>query len=102
MADMGHLPIMGETFEAALQLSAPYLRHIHLGSAVIHNPEHPWYGDWHPPLGLPDGEHGVPELAHFLRVLQAVGYFNNVFPSLTMEMRHIQTWMPAGVWTAGW
>ena len=87
MVDMGHLPIMGESFAHALTLSAPYLRHIHLGNAIIHNPAHPWFGDWHPPLGLPEGEHDVPELANFLAELQAVGYFNNPQASLTMEMR---------------
>jgi len=87
MVDMGHLPIMGESFAHAITLSAPYLRHTHLGSAIIRDSTHPWYGDWHPPLGMPEGEHGVPELANFLRELHKAGYFNNSRASLTLEMR---------------
>lgn len=87
MVDMGHLPIMGETFAHAITLSAPYLRHTHLGNAIIRDSTHPWYGDWHPPLGMPEGEHGVPELASFLAELLKVGYFNNPRASLTLEMR---------------
>lgn len=87
MVDMGHLPIMGETFAQALWLSAPYLWHIHLGSAVLRDPAHPWYGDFHPPLGLPEGEHDGSHLTAFLRVLRAVGYLDAPGAVLTLEMR---------------
>ena len=87
MVDMGHLPIMGESFEHALVRSAPYLWHVHLGSAVIRDPSHPWYGDCHPPLGIPEGEHDVADLAEFLRELVRVGYFAAGQVALTLEMR---------------
>lgn len=87
MVDMGHLPITGESFAHALGLSAPYLRHIHLGNAIIRDPMHPWYGDCHSPLGLPEGEYNLQELADFLGTLRGVGYFKNHHASLTLEMR---------------
>jgi len=87
MADMGHLPLMGESFAAALARSAPYLMHVHLGSAVMRDPAHPLYGDMHPPLGIPGGEHGAGELADFLRELEAAGYFARPGAALTFETR---------------
>jgi sugar phosphate isomerase/epimerase len=87
MIDMGHLPIMGETFRHALELSRPYLHHVHLGSAVMKDPDHPLYGDNHPPLGIPEGEHDVDDLAVFLTELVAIGYFECSDQTLTMEMR---------------
>ncbi|HEX2949608.1 MAG TPA: TIM barrel protein [Armatimonadota bacterium] len=87
MVDMGHLPIMGETFAHAVQLSAPYLWHVHLGSAVIRDADHAWYGDCHPPFDIPAGEHGVSHLAAFLGELVTAGYFEQPEPTLTFEMR---------------
>ena len=87
MIDMGHLPIMGESFSEALELSRPYLKHVHLGSAVIGDPSHPLYGDCHPPISLPEGEHDVNDLARFLEGLERIGYFCCGEPSVTVEMR---------------
>ena len=87
MVDMGHLPLLDETFAHALALSAPYLWHVHLGSAVMRDPSHPLYGDAHPPLGIPEGEHDLTDLAEFLVELAAVGYFSAPEVTLTLEMR---------------
>lgn len=87
MVDMGHLPIMGESFAEGIGASGPWLWHVHLGSAVIRHPAHPWYGDFHPPIGLAEGEHGPEHLVAFLRELVASGYFDRPEPTLTFEMR---------------
>ncbi len=87
MVDMGHLPIMGEKFEHALTASRPHLWHVHLGSAVMDDSSHPWYGDCHPPIGIPEGVHDPSHLVAFLRELVAVGYFDSPEPTLTLEMR---------------
>ena len=87
MVDMGHLPIMNESFSHALAFSRPYLWHIHLGSAVIKDPTHPMYGDCHPPIELPGGEHDVHDLARFLAELDHVGYFAEPDVTMTIEMQ---------------
>ncbi|MHA6482918.1 sugar phosphate isomerase/epimerase family protein [Paenibacillus sp. strain BS8-2] len=88
LIDMGHIPLMGETFEGALQEAKPYVRHIHLGSCVMSNPTNPLYGDMHPPWGYADGENDVPELIEFLRELFRIGYLGGESkPTVTLEMR---------------
>jgi sugar phosphate isomerase/epimerase len=88
LIDMGHIPLMGETFAGALQAAKPYVRHIHLGSCVMSNPANPLYGDMHPPWGYEDGENDVPELIEFLRQLFEIGYLGGESkPTVTLEMR---------------
>ena len=95
MVDMGHLPIMGESFEHAVGLSSGCLWHVPLGSAVIRDPSHQWYGDCHPPLAIAAGEHGVDDLAAFLSELAAVGYVEADDATLTCEMRPYENNTPA-------
>jgi sugar phosphate isomerase/epimerase len=88
LIDMGHIPLMGETFAGALQEAKPYVRHIHLGSCVMSNPANPLYGDMHPPWGYKDGENDVPELIVFLQQLFKIGYLGGESrPTVTLEMR---------------
>jgi sugar phosphate isomerase/epimerase len=88
LIDMGHVPLMGETFAGALQAAQPFIRHIHLGSCVMSNANNPLYGDMHPPWGYPDGENDVPELTDFLKQLFACGYLGGeAKPTVTLEMR---------------
>ncbi|WP_164821329.1 sugar phosphate isomerase/epimerase family protein [Paenibacillus koleovorans] len=88
LIDMGHVPLMGETFAQSLQDGGAYVRHIHLGSCVMRNPANPLYGDMHPPWGYEDGEHDVPELIQFLKALFAAGYLGGAErPTVTLEMR---------------
>jgi len=74
--DMAHLPLMGESFAGAIHTVAPYLCRVHLGNCVFRDTAHPRFGDTHPPMGFPGGEHDVPELAEFLRLLLEVGFLN--------------------------
>ncbi|MBD2860736.1 sugar phosphate isomerase/epimerase family protein [Paenibacillus oceani] len=88
LVDMGHIPLMEETFRHALQTASPYVRHIHLGSCVKRIPNDPLYGDMHPPWGYPGGEHDVPELVDFLQELVFAGYLGeDSRPTVTFEMR---------------
>jgi sugar phosphate isomerase/epimerase len=88
LIDMGHVPLMEETFDFAIRHSAPYIRHVHLGSCVMNNPSDPLYGDMHPPWGYPGGENDVPELVQFLCGLFEVGYLGEgKRPTVTFEMR---------------
>jgi sugar phosphate isomerase/epimerase len=88
MIDMGHIPIMGETFEHATKVLAPFIRHVHLGSCLINDRPDPLYGDMHPPWGYPGGENDVKETADFLECLFKEGILGEgKRPSITLEMR---------------
>ncbi|MGG1516469.1 TIM barrel protein [Paenibacillus oryzisoli] len=89
LIDMGHVPLMEETFAQAVADSSSYIRHVHLGSCVKRDPADPLYGDMHPPWGYPGGENDVPELVEFLKALFASGYLGSSGerPTVTLEMR---------------
>jgi sugar phosphate isomerase/epimerase len=88
LLDMGHVPIMNETFEHSAGILGPYIKHVHLGSCVMRDPTNPLYGDMHPPWGYPGGENDVEELTRFLRALRASGYLApGKRPTVTFEMR---------------
>lgn len=88
LVDMGHVPLMEETFSHAIQTAAPYIKHVHLGSCVMKNSADPLYGDMHPPWGYEGGENDVPELIDFLRCLFQFGYLaEGKRPTVTLEMR---------------
>lgn len=89
LVDMGHVPLMEETFAQAVADSSSYIRHVHLGSCVKNDPANPLYGDMHPPWGYPGGENDVPELVEFLKALFACGYLGagEERPTVTLEMR---------------
>ena len=97
LLDMGHLPLMEEGFRDALAACGGLVEHVHLGSCVRGDPESPYYGDMHPPLGLPGGEHDEDEVADFLAALLEAGYLSRKhaakrtpredMPTLTIEAR---------------
>lgn len=74
--DMAHLPLMGESFESAIQTCAPHLARVHLGNCVLRDKSHPRYGDTHPPIGYEAGEIDVPELVRILTALLRCGFLN--------------------------
>ena len=76
LLDMGHIPIMHETLESAVKKSAQYIEHIHLGNAVIKNPNHLYYGDKHPYWGIDGGEYNEQDGARMLQLLKDAGYFS--------------------------
>lgn len=73
MYDLSHLPLLGEDVLEALRTLGATLAHIHIGNCVLKKAS-PYYGDQHPPLGIPEGENGVEELKEFLQALFEVGY----------------------------
>ena len=79
--DLSHLPLQGETAEQALSATIDYLIHVHIGNCAMRDPNHPAYGDYHPPFGVPGTENDVPELVEFLRVLFKLGYFDKDLPT---------------------
>ena len=74
--DVAHLPLMREDFTSAIRRSAPWLKRVHLGNCVSRNPDDPFYGDKHPPIGYPGGEIDVPQLVEILRMLHEVGFLD--------------------------
>lgn len=88
LMDMGHVPLMEESFAHAVATAGPHIRHVHLGSCVMRDPSDPLYGDMHPPWGYPGGENDVAEAVEFLRCLRDIGYFDGTEPAtVTLEMR---------------
>jgi sugar phosphate isomerase/epimerase len=91
--DLSHLPLLGETSAAALQMAAPHILHAHIGSCVIDYPDSPLYGDFHPRFGHPLGRNDVPEVVDFLRQLDLIDFWARVrkrvgtTPILSMELR---------------
>ena len=88
MQDMGHIPLIGESFEETLNKCKPYLKHIHLGNCVMKDKESIYYGDTHPPLGIDGGENDMPQLIAFTKALKDIGYiFKGSDNSVTIEMQ---------------
>ncbi len=87
MIDLSHLPLQGESAQDAWAAAGEYVVHAHMGNCVMEKPEHPMNGDEHPPLGIPDGENGVDELADYLKVLLDGGYLSKARkPFLSFEV----------------
>ncbi len=89
--DMGHLPLIGESYQEALQTTKDYLIHAHLGNCIKDDSSHPFYGDSHPAFGMSGGVADVAELTQFLAALQEIGFFEKRLPTsvpwLTFEVK---------------
>src|SRR5690606_3632499 len=94
--DYAHLPLMGEKFREATQITAPWLKRVHLGNCVMADRSDRFYGDNHPPIGYCCGEIGTPQLVEILDCLLEVGFLNtrsrgdlvielNAFPGMSQE-----------------
>lgn len=94
LLDMGHVPIMGETLESAVEGAAETLAHIHLGNCIVKNPKHPFFGDKHIAWGAAESEYGEPEAARFLSLLHGAGYFRQVNCTVSFEMRPMEGLTP--------
>ena len=88
LLDMGHIPLLHETLQSAVEKTAPLLRHIHLGNCILKNPENPLYGDKHPGWGAIDGEYDESHGVEYIRQLYRAGYFHRGAPqTVSFEMR---------------
>jgi sugar phosphate isomerase/epimerase len=89
--DMGHLPLIGESYNDSLQIAKDYLIHAHLGNCIRDDAAHPFYGDSHPGFGVAGGVADTPQLVEFLSALRDVGYFEKQLPTgtpwLTFEVK---------------
>jgi sugar phosphate isomerase/epimerase len=91
--DLSHLPLISETPAHALKAAGRHLIHAHIGNCVLHHPESPLQGDFHPRFGHPLGCNDLPEVIEFLAQLNAVNFWENAkrrlgsTPILSMEIR---------------
>ncbi len=82
MADLSHIPLIGEKVEEAILPIKEYLVHAHIGNCVVKGPGMPGYGDSHPRFGFPNGENDVEQLVEFLKVLKDIGFINEKNPPI--------------------
>ena len=75
------MPLLGETPQDMLTPTVDHLIHVHVGNALMADPEADGYGDKHPGFGYPGSENDVEELARFLETLIYTGYFEKDLPS---------------------
>lgn len=88
LLDMGHIPLLHETMEGALDKTLPLIKHIHLASCIIKNKENPLFGDRHVCWGGEDGEYNEKDGALFLKLLKESGYLSRGYDqTISFEMR---------------
>lgn len=86
LIDLSHIPITHESTGDVVRILRPYITHFHYGNAVMKRGCDA-YGDKHPRFGYPNSENDVEELAEYLRVLRAEGFFCRERPYiLSMEV----------------
>lgn len=92
MMDVMHLPLMGEKFDEALEISMKSgLSHIHLGDTVLEEGL-PFFGHTHPPFSVEGGYVNQKELTLQFRKLLECGYIKTKIekekrPTISLEMR---------------
>lgn len=82
MVDLSHLPLLGENSRQALLPIKQYIKHVHIGNAVMRESNLEAYGDEHPRFGFPNSENDVAEVTDFLKVLLEIGYLNRLNPPI--------------------
>lgn len=76
MIDFGHLPLMEESLEQALDASkAAGLSHVHFGDAVL-KPDHPLYGHMHPAMCGRGGSFSMQDITQQMLGLFRFGYLD--------------------------
>ncbi|MDR1531505.1 MAG: sugar phosphate isomerase/epimerase [Clostridiales bacterium] len=75
--DMGHVPLLFESFESAYRRAAEALARVHLSSCVVGDTNDPMFGDTHPSFFYPAGLHRRGDLTRVLRVLKEIGYLDS-------------------------
>lgn len=95
MIDMCHIPLMGETISQAMHETNRYIGHIHLGNCILRDKKHPLFGDKHVPIGIPEGEYAVHDVAQLLLTGLELGYFNKQDRgTVSLEMRPFEKMSP--------
>lgn len=75
MIDLSHIPQTHESSRFVIQTLKPYINHIHIGTAVLNNPQTEGYGDTHVRFNFPNSVNSVNELVDFLRCLKEENLF---------------------------
>lgn len=87
LVDLSHFPLTYETSEFVIRTLRPYINHLHIGNAVVHEGRAA-YGDLHPRFGFPGGENDTEKLLDFFRVLKREGFFRPDDPYvLSLEVK---------------
>lgn len=76
LLNLAHLPLLKEFPAQAVELAKDFLGGVHIGNCVISNPNHPAFGNTYPPLGIPEGEIGRPQMTEFIGELLRVGFLD--------------------------
>lgn len=79
LVDLSHFPTTYETSKFVIRTLRPYIRHFHIGNAVVKEGCEA-YGDMHPRFGFPESANDTPELLDFFRVLKEEGFFDKENP----------------------
>lgn len=74
LVDLSHFPTTYETSRFVVRTLRPYITHFHFGNAVVKK-GCDGYGDLHPRMGYPNSANDIAELADYLQVLKAEGFF---------------------------
>jgi Sugar phosphate isomerases/epimerases len=74
--DLSHVVQLGEAPAESLAKLLPYVRHVHLANCYLKNPDHPMYGDKHPPFDWPNCEVSRDDVLSFMRDLKELGFFD--------------------------
>ena len=79
--DTSHILQLKEDLPSTYRLAQDIIANVHLSNCQIKEKSSPFYGDKHPPYGLPGSEIGIAELAAFLGLLKEAGHFSRTFPT---------------------
>jgi sugar phosphate isomerase/epimerase len=79
--DTSHILQLKEDLPSTYRAVQDVVAHVHLSNCLLNDRSSPFYGDKHPPYGMPGSEIGAPELAAFLKVLKDAGHFTRSFPT---------------------
>lgn len=86
--DSSHIPLLKESNEEHILPILKYIRHVHMGNAVLADKNSIAYGDKHPRFGYPDSENDTHELAAYLRTLVKSGFLNSADrPLVSFEVK---------------
>lgn len=86
--DLTHIPLMNESYRKVIMGFKDYIRHVHIGGCILKDKGHKWWGDMHPPIGIPGGEVDIPQLALMLELLCEAGYMKKgTKATMSLEVR---------------
>ena len=83
--DTAHVLLNGEDLLETLALALPHIGEYHYCNCVV-DPDHPLFGDYHLPFGLP-GIVDIPKIAEIMKKSLEIGFFSDVYrPPVSCEV----------------